>query len=144
MNDMRKLMEAVAQFEDDGDVESKHRSDEEFYSDIMKLIDEAQQALEAGGFEDVVDQALQDIGNMVSLRASGRPYAPIHEDDGVRYDPQPGDDEPLNIDVYEVGPIKVKQQDGEITLSHGHGENIFLSQAEWQTFLEEVFGELGE
>ena len=38
MNDMRKLMEAVeSSIVESDDIESVHRSDEEFYNDIAKL-----------------------------------------------------------------------------------------------------------
>lgn len=80
---------------DDGDVESKHRSDEEFYSDIRKLIEEgfdimANDFTEPYDKLDSLETILNDIDNMVLLRASGRPYAPIHEAFGDDPDPYSG------------------------------------------------------
>lgn len=65
----------------------------------------------------------------------GYNYEGPQADDDVRYDPQPGDDEPLNKEVHNVGSVKVTMHNGEVTLTHGHGENIYLSQDEWREFL---------
>jgi hypothetical protein len=80
----------------DEDVISRHRSEEEFMQDIKKLTDEGDDALfNNEGMNpqeqlEVLAQVLQDISNMVSLRASGRPYAPIHEAFGDDPDPYGG------------------------------------------------------
>jgi len=67
-------------------------------------------------------------------------------DDDIRYDPQPGDDEPLEYDdrpgateyVRQYGSVKVEFSEGEVLITHGHGENIFLSEKEWKEFAGEI------
>lgn len=65
----------------------------------------------------------------------------LMEDSGVRYDPLPGDDEPLNRESFMAGDVKVTMSNGEVTLSHGHGENIFLSDDEWSLFINGINNE---
>lgn len=92
MNDMRKLMEAIQLINENdidpetGDIRTHNRDDAEFMQDIIKLTDEADEILmdedrnpaeQLSGLVTV----LQDISNITRLRASGRPYAPIHEAD---------------------------------------------------------------
>jgi len=92
MNDMRKLMEAIQLINENdidpetGDIRTHNRDDAEFMQDIIKLTDEADEILmdedrnpaeQLSGLVTV----LQDISNITRLRASGRPYAPIHEVD---------------------------------------------------------------
>ncbi len=92
MNDMRKLMEAIQLINENdidpetGDIRTHQRNDAEFYSDIRKLVEEAFDVIASDFTEpydklDRIETVLNDIDNIVSLRASGRPYAPIHEAD---------------------------------------------------------------
>ena len=78
---------------DDGDVESKLRSNNEFYNDILSLTEEGLKAYDDLQPEDAADpmgQVLQDIDNIVRLHANGRGYAPIHEAFGDDPDPYSG------------------------------------------------------
>lgn len=62
-------------------------------------------------------------------------------DGGVRYDPLPGDDEPLedpNNYTRQYGTVTAKFMGDEVTLSNGHGQNMFLSLAEWKDFAGEI------
>lgn len=72
----------------------------------------------------------------------------IEEAEYIRYDPQPGDDEPL-IDEYDdepdairytrlYGTVTVKVDKDEVLLTHGHNENIYLTKAEWKEFAGEI------
>jgi RecJ-like exonuclease len=38
-------------------------------------------------------------------------------------------------DIAMVGPVTIKHDRGEVSLNHGHGENIYLSQDEWSDFI---------
>lgn len=66
-----------------GDIQTYDRNDAEFMQDIISLTDEADEAL-AGDDNNPAEQLnqlaqiMQDISNITRLRASGRPYAPIH------------------------------------------------------------------
>ncbi len=68
------------------------------------------------------------------------------ENEDIRYDPQPGDDEPLEYDdtpgatkyTRQYGSVIVKVDGGEVLLTHGHGENIFLSMKELKEFVGEI------
>lgn len=74
-------------------------------------------------------------------------HNPIEEEgDDIRYDPQPGDDEPLEYDdtpgakkyTRQYGSVTVKVDEGEVLITHGYGENIFLSMEEWKEFAGEI------
>ena len=70
--------------EDDGDVETRLHSNNEFTQDVIKLCDEGEEALMDEGMNpqeqlEVLAQVLQDISNMSRLHLSGRGYASIHE-----------------------------------------------------------------
>lgn len=66
-----------------GDLREYHRTDEEFMSDIINLADEADEALADEGLDpaeqlDRLATIIRDVSNITRLRASGRPYTPIH------------------------------------------------------------------
>jgi len=43
-------------------------------------------------------------------------------------------EETLNEEEYSALQVNVKIDGDEVTITHGHGENIFLSYAEWEDF----------
>jgi len=69
-------------YDESGDMKSYHRNDREYMSDILHLTDEADKEMMASGTAEEklrrLDRIIQDISNTTRLRASGRPYTPIH------------------------------------------------------------------
>jgi len=129
-------------FGDDPDPYSSERSVRQSTISLGELMDE--------GILDprqVADAALQymseadvtDMARMYEWFGDDEDAYESVSEDGVRYDPQPGDDEPLeNERRWSAGPVEVKMGQGEVALYHGHGENIFLSDDEFSVFINSI------
>lgn len=46
--------------------------------------------------------------------------------------------EPGENSVHMYGPVKAEFTYDEVLLTHGHGQNIFLSMKEWEEFAGEI------
>lgn len=102
-----------------GDIRTYDRNDAEFMQDIISLTNEADEVMmdeDRNPAEQLDGLAVivQDISNITRLRASGRPYAPIHESE---YNNEPVKEEPGDSDHgynYE-GPQAGDFESGEET-----------------------------
>ena len=77
------LDDGIDEDSSEDDVQTYDRNDVEFMQDILSLTDEADEVLGDEGRSpadqlDGLATIVQDISNITRLKASGRPYAPIH------------------------------------------------------------------
>lgn len=138
MNEMRKLMETIEQINEG--------SDEEWGHSLNNFIVDGDQEYLSADYSDEAQEVWKSIRRELQNMWQKQYNESVGETDDIRYDPQSGDDEPLEYDdtpgatkyIRRYGSVTVKFDEGEVLLTHGHGENIFLTMEEWKEFAGEI------
>ena len=133
MNNMRKLMETV------------EKIDESYHSQLAAALEDLVANNPNLSADKLVAIARSKYGQEAATYLSDKLEAEADLADYEASDPQPhmredSDMPEADADVFDVGAVTVRISGGEVTLQHGHGENIFLTMSEWEEFCQEIDG----